>query len=55
MEKCDILILYICVKKEERQMMTFFKIVFCVLLCSPLAYGAAYLFTNIVDDATKKH
>ena len=41
-------------QKEEKQMMTFLKILFCILLCSPLAYGAAYLFTKIVDEATKK-
>lgn len=35
--------------------MTILKIIFCVLLCSPLAYGFAYLFTKIVDDATRKH
>lgn len=35
-------------------MMTFLKIIFCILPCSPLAYGAAYLFTEIVDEATKK-
>ncbi len=41
-------------KEEERQMMTFLKVVFCILLCCPLAYGFMYLFTKLVDDATKK-
>jgi len=41
-------------KEEERQMMTLFKVIFCILLCCPLAYGFMYLFTKLVDDATKK-
>mgnify|MGYP001718311062 len=41
---------------EERQkdMMTFFKIVFSILLCCPLAYILVYLFNKIVEEATKK-
>lgn len=35
-------------------MMTFFKIVFCVLLCCPVVYVVINLFNNIVDDATRK-
>lgn len=35
-------------------MMTFFKVLFCILLCSPLAYGVAYLLANIAEDAVKK-
>lgn len=36
-------------------MMIFLKVIFCVLLCCPLAYVVTYLFTKIVDDATNKH
>lgn len=35
-------------------MMLALKIIFCVLLCCPLAYVVKFLFDNLIDDATKK-
>lgn len=53
-EKYGILTLYIWAKGRNQRMMTFFKVLFCILLCSPLAYGVAYLLANIAEDAIKK-
>lgn len=33
--------------------MIFFKLIFGALLCCPLVYIAAAVFTSLVDDATK--
>ncbi|MGF6377048.1 hypothetical protein M2140_002128 [Clostridiales Family XIII bacterium PM5-7] len=35
-------------------MMLALKIVFCILLCCPLAYVGVNLFNHIVNDATEK-
>ena len=55
MEICDILILYIWANRKDGQTMLFLKIIFCILLCCPLAYGIALVFMKMVDDAIKKH
>jgi len=31
-------------------MMTFLKVIFCIMLCVPLAYVLTFLFENLVDD-----
>lgn len=36
-------------------MMFALKIVFCVLLCLPLAYGVKFLFKNLIENAKKSN
>ena len=45
-----IIILYFCAKGGIRHMMTFLKVIFCIMLCVPLAYVLTFLFENLVDD-----
>ncbi len=52
---CDILTYVYLGEQKGGRIMILLKVIFCILLCCPLAYGIALLFMKMVDDAVKKH